>query len=145
MHGVVHARRGAIVLEVMCALALMTLTLGLVATLLIRYRNAQDYFLTRRAAQLAAEGAIERFRAGEPPTPGPMMLGTGRPDGSAVVDIEPGTGDWAGLNRVTVTVTLRTRRRLVTAAITTYMEPMKSHAAAPSDALGGANERSGAP
>lgn len=126
MHGVVQPRRGAIVLEVMCALAIMTLVLGLVATLLIRYRNAQDYFLTRCAAQLAAEGMVERFRAGETPTPGAVTVGTGSAGGTATVHVEPGTGDWAGLDVVTVTVTLRVRNRPVEATVVTYMDPVTS-------------------
>ena len=106
---------GVIVLELLAALALTGVLLGVVAALVVSYERAGDHFLSHHQAQLAAESYVECLRAGYP-TPA---------DTDRIryeVDRRPGQGAWAGLTRVTVTAVVHTRhRRTARFSLVTYL------------------------
>lgn len=96
------AVRGFITLEVLASLALTGILLGVATKLVLTYNRANDHYLARQRAQLAAESYVEYVRAGLAP-----------PQDTDCVRYEatqsPGAGDWKGLTRISVTAFVKTR------------------------------------
>ena len=94
-------RKAVFIIEATCAMVLLALLLGFVAYLVIGQERLRDHMTAERRLQLAAEGQMERYRAGEPLPDGECHIST--PHGIQLdVSCEPGQGDWSGLTRVTI-------------------------------------------
>ncbi len=120
--------RGAFLIEAMAAVALVGIAVAVVSQILVDYRRSHDAFMARWAAQLAAEARMEAYRAGQPVVDGPVTVedhAAGQPSPGDVrleVESEPGTGDWAGLQRVTVKATAMCQHgRTATYRLTGYV------------------------
>lgn len=95
------SRRAIIGAEVVISFVLMAMLAVLSIDAVLRYRRAADEYFWRRAALTAADGQLQRYRAGAswdslPPSdvlPAQVKLISHR---------EPGTGLWQGMTRVTV-------------------------------------------
>ena len=120
-------KRGVFILEAAVALAIIGLVLLAASTLLVSYQQAHEHFLAHRAAQLAAEGQMERFRAGARVIDGPVRDPEAGPRVELRVTSSPGAGDWRGLRRVTVTATVSARYgRRVVYELSGYVNPVST-------------------
>ena len=116
-------KRGVFIIEAATALALIGVILLAVSALVVSYRQAEETFVTQRRLQLAAEGQLERYRAGQPlPTESTDLDG---PGGIRLhVECSAGQGQWEGLRQVVVTATADLRhRKCISYQLTGYIAP----------------------
>jgi hypothetical protein len=114
--------RGFISLEMLVAITLLILLVGLFARVTTQYAALRREIDTRRMLRLAAAAELDRLRAGLETTapdqpddaPCPITICTAR---------TPGRDAWAGLTRVCVTASRRlSPQRLVTVEVSAYLD-----------------------
>jgi len=116
-------RRAFIITELAASLGLMGLLAVVIAMMMAAYRRADDYYMTQRRLQLAVEGQMEVYRAGQalPASPSAMVE---RDTLSLTVRHSPAAGDWAGLRLVEIHGSAPDRQgRTVTVVIRAYLPP----------------------
>jgi len=116
-------RRGVFIIEAATSLLLIGVTLAAVSALIVSYRRAEEAFVTQRRLQLAAEGQMEQYRAGQP-LPDKSIDLDGPGGISLRVECAAGQGQWAGLIQVSVTASTDARnRKHLSYRLTGYMAP----------------------
>ena len=116
-------QRGVIILELLASLGLMGLLAGVLGLMVVSYQRADDYYMTQRGLQLAVEGQMEAFRAGQPlPDTGSTIAVSGKV--TVTIEHRPGVGEWNGLVLVEIHATIASRpSRSVTARLRAYLPP----------------------
>ena len=97
---------GVVIVELVAALTLIALLIGLTTTAISRYAHVKDRYTWRQAAMLAAEAQLKRHQLGAAldSLPPAGTLDTRISLSSAVL---PGGGQWEHFDLVTVTATVK--------------------------------------
>lgn len=123
MNRTLQQRRAFIIIELVASLGLMGLLAVLLGSMMVSYQRADHYYMTQRRLQLAVEGQMEAFRAGQPlpdtgstvTVPGKVML---------TIYHRPGVGEWNGLVLIEIQGSSDARHgRPVTASLRAYLPP----------------------
>ncbi len=121
MNRTAQQRRGVIIIELMASLGLMGLLAVLLGSMMVSYQRADQYYMTQRRLQLAVEGQMEAFRAGQPlPDTGSTIPALGKV--TLTIHHRPGVGEWNGLVFVEIQASTKARGgRSVTAGLRAYL------------------------
>ncbi len=104
-----RGRRGLFVVEVVTGIGIVMLVTGALLHVSLVYVRARDAHMLQRTLRLAAQGQLGRCRAGvQPEAPVPEDLLPTRVH--LVTTVEPGTGPWVGMTKLTVTAIGKDKR-----------------------------------
>ena len=118
---------GFVLTEAVVSIALLALLLTMVSLLMVGYERATDSMLNIRRAQWVAETQIERMRAGLSPVTDRSF----EPMDGVVFDVSvsDGEGDWQGMRRVVVRVSVTGKHGRVARHTTrAYLRPPSTRA-----------------
>jgi len=123
MNRTAQQRRAFIIVELAASLGLMGLLAFLLGSMMVSYQRADAYYMTQRRMQLAVEGQMEAFRAGQAlPDTGSTITDPGQV--TLTIHHRPGVGEWNGLVFVEIHASSDARHgRPVTASLRAYLPP----------------------
>ena len=123
MNRTAQQRRAFIIIELAASLGLLALLAFLLGSMMVSYQRADAYYMTQRRLQLAIEGQMESFRAGQAlPDTGSTVTAPGKV--TLTIHHRPGAGEWRGLVLVEIFASMDAGRgRPVTARILAYLPP----------------------
>lgn len=117
-----HRRRAIFHLEAIVSLCIVVFLLGAFAAAVLSLARTSHALISRQQATLAAEAVLNQLRDGRPPTD--EALADRFRDMEIQIEREDATGDFEGLDRVTVIVEAFTQgRRTASVRLSGVVEP----------------------